>query len=304
MRVAAAYIGVILIWSSTPLAIKWSGEQVGFLFGIGARMALGTVLAWMLLIGLRSGFPLHRRALKTYLAGGAGLYFTMTAVYWGAQQIPSGVVSVVFGINPLITGLLVAWWLGESSMQARHLIGLLLAFAGLAVVFGDHSELGPMASAGITAVLFGSAAQALSGVWVKRLGDGVNALAVTTGSLTVALPFYLLSWWLVDGSWPQTIPNHSAGAIVYLAVFGSVAGFVLYFYALDRIGPARISLVTLITPVLALLLGQWLNDETPLLQVWLGSALILSGLALHQWRTLHQLLTGRGRDRATEGVAG
>ena len=302
MRVAAAYIGVILIWSSTPLAIKWSGEQVGFLFGIGARMALGTVLAWVLLIGLRSGFPLHRRALKTYLAGGAGLYFTMTSVYWGAQQIPSGVVSVVFGVNPLITGLLVALWLSERSMQARHLIGLLLAFAGLAVVFGDHGELGPMASAGITAVLFGSAAQALSGVWVKRLGDGVNALAVTTGSLTVALPYYLFSWWLGDGSWPRTIPNHSAGAIIYLAVFGSVAGFVLYFYALDRIGPARISLVTLITPVLALLLGQWLNDETPLLQVWLGSALILSGLALHQWRTLYQLLTGRVR--ATEGVAG
>jgi drug/metabolite transporter (DMT)-like permease len=126
-----------------------------------------------------------------------------------------------------------------------------------------------------------------------RYSGGVNALAITTGSLSVALPFYLLTWWVADGSWPQTIPDRTAGAIIYLAAVGSVIGFVLYFYALIRIGPARVSLVTLVTPVLALLLGQMLNGETPLLQVWLGSALILAGLALHQWSALRQVFTGR-----------
>jgi drug/metabolite transporter (DMT)-like permease len=292
MRVALAYIGVILIWSSTPLAIKWSGEEVGFLFGVGARMALGTTFAWTLLLALRNGFPTHHRALKSYLAGGAGLYVAMTAVYWGAQQIPSGVTSVVFGTNPLFTGLLAALWLGERKLGPRHLIGLLTAFAGLAVVFGDRAELGPMAGAGIAAVLLASAVQAASGIWVMRYSGGVNALAITTGSLSVALPFYLLTWWLADGHWPPTIPDRTAGAIIYLAAVGSVIGFVLYFYALIRIGPARVSLVTLVTPVLALLLGQALNGETPLLQVWLGSALILAGLALHQWFALSQLFSG------------
>jgi drug/metabolite transporter (DMT)-like permease len=291
--VALAYIGVILIWSSTPLAIKWSGEEVGFLFGVGARMALGTAFAWILLLALRNGFPTHRRALKSYLAGGAGLYFAMTAVYWGAQQIPSGVTSVVFGTNPLFTGLLAALWLGERRLGARSLFGLLTAFAGLAVVFSGRAELGPMAGAGIAAVLLSSAGQAASGIWVMRYSGGVNALAITTGSLSVALPFYLLTWWLADGSWPQYIPDRTAAAIVYLAAVGSVIGFVLYFYALIRIGPARVSLVTLITPVLALLLGQALNGETPLLQVWFGSTLILAGLALHQWSALRQVFVGR-----------
>lgn len=299
MRVALAYVGVILIWSSTPLAIKWSGEEVGFLFGVGSRMVLGTAFAWLLLVLLRNGFPTHRRALYCYLAGGAGLYLAMTAVYWGAQQIPSGVTSVVFGTNPLFTGLLAALWLGERRLGARSLVGLLVAFVGLAVVFGGRAKLGPMAGAGIAAVLLSSAMQAASGIWVMRFRDGVDALAITTGSLSVALPFYLLTWWAFDGHWPARIPDHTAAAIVYLAAVGSVIGFVLYFYALIRIGPARVSLVTLVTPVLALLLGQALDGETPLLQVWIGSALILAGLALHQWPALRQVFAGRAAPNAS-----
>ncbi|HLF97561.1 MAG TPA: EamA family transporter, partial [Methylococcaceae bacterium] len=41
MRVPLAYIGVILLWATTPLAIKWSGEGPGFLFGVTGRMAIG-----------------------------------------------------------------------------------------------------------------------------------------------------------------------------------------------------------------------------------------------------------------------
>ena len=43
-----AYLLVIIIWSTTPLAIKWSGESVGFIFGVSARMLIGAVLAMAL----------------------------------------------------------------------------------------------------------------------------------------------------------------------------------------------------------------------------------------------------------------
>ncbi len=41
VSVPAAFIGVVFIWSTTPLAIKWSSDGAGFLFGVGARMLLG-----------------------------------------------------------------------------------------------------------------------------------------------------------------------------------------------------------------------------------------------------------------------
>ncbi|MDY6979273.1 MAG: EamA family transporter, partial [Pseudomonadota bacterium] len=74
MSVPTAYIGVVLIWSTTPLAIKWSGEGAGFLFGVAARMWLGALVCVVLLTLLSRGLPREPAALKSYLAGGIGVF--------------------------------------------------------------------------------------------------------------------------------------------------------------------------------------------------------------------------------------
>ncbi len=70
---------------------------------------------------------------------------------------------------------------------------------------------------------------------------------------------------------------------MYLGVFGSVLGFVLYYHMIKHLDAGRIALITLITPVLALLLGHGLNSEAVLPQVWIGTGLILLGLGVHRW---------------------
>jgi drug/metabolite transporter (DMT)-like permease len=62
-----------------------------------------------------------------------------------------------------------------------------------------------------------------------------------------------------------------------------VIGIVLFYYVLKRLEASSIALVTLVTPVLALMLGAWLAGEHVSSRVWLASAVILSGLAMHQW---------------------
>jgi hypothetical protein len=53
MRIKLSYITIILLWATTPLAIKWSGEGPGFLFGVTARMAIGTVCVLIVLTLIR-----------------------------------------------------------------------------------------------------------------------------------------------------------------------------------------------------------------------------------------------------------
>ena len=66
---------------------------------------------------------------------------------------------------------------------------------------------------------------------------------------------------IVAGTWPETIPIKSALSIVYLALVGSALGFPLYFYLLKKLSPERVAIITLITPITALLLGAFLNGE-------------------------------------------
>ena len=120
-------------------------------------------------------------------------------------------------------------------------------------------------------------------VWIKRIGDDSPPLAMTCGTLAVSLPLFLIAWFLMDGHVPSGVPQQSVAATLYLGVFGSVLGFALYFYLVKHMDTGRVALITLITPVMALLLGHALNNETILPQVWLGTASIVLGLGLHQW---------------------
>lgn len=287
MSIPAAYITVILIWSTTPLAIKWSAEGTGFAFAVAARMAIGLSLASFILVAWRVGLPMHRRARSAYLVGGLGLFGAMTLTYWGAQFIHSGLISVLFGLVPLITGLLAMLWLGERALTPVKLTGISLGLAGLTAIFGDgHTAGGDHALAGILALLLAVLIYSASLVWIKRIGDDSPPLATTAGTLAVSMPLFGLVWWLLDGHAPSQMPTRAGIAIAYLGVFGSVLGFALYYYVVKHLETGRVALITLVTPVLALLLGHVLNGEVVSARVWLGTALILAGLCLHQWGAL------------------
>jgi drug/metabolite transporter (DMT)-like permease len=117
-----------------------------------------------------------------------------------------------------------------------------------------------------------------SAVWIKRIDARLHGLTVTSGGLVVAVPLFLLSWFLQGESWPEAIDNRALGSIVYLGVVGSVLGFALYYYLLRHVETTRLALITLMTPVIALLAGQWLNQEVIDAGVWVGTALIMLGL--------------------------
>jgi len=94
---------------------------------------------------------------------------------------------------------------------------------------------------------------------------------------------FVLTWFLFDGNWPEQLSDKTRFSIAYLAIFGSVLGFFWYFYLLRKIEAAQVNLLTLITPVTALLLGHWLNGEVLIPQIWLGTGLITAGLFFYQW---------------------
>jgi drug/metabolite transporter (DMT)-like permease len=283
MSLPAALVSVILIWSTTPLAIKWSALGIGFSFAVFSRMAVGMLLCAVLLLLFRVPFPLHRRALQAYLAGGLSMFAAMALTYWSSQFVSSGMIAVLFGLSPLITSLGAALWLKEEALTAEKLVGMLLGVLGLLLVFRGGLGLAEGSALGLFTLFMAVVAQSLGLVWLKRIDDDSPPLATTMGILLVSLPLFFLAWWMADGHVPEAVSGRSAAATLYLGTFGSVLGFALYYYLIKHMEAGRVALITLITPVLALLLGHALNDEAVLPQVWLGTASIVLGLCVHRW---------------------
>lgn len=281
MSVPAAYIGVIIIWSTTPLTVKWSGEGVGFLFGVTGRMVLGTILSLIILKAIRVPLPMTRQAHATYAASAIGIFGAMLCVYWSAQFIPSGFISVIFAIAPITTGILASVILKERDFGLLKILGFLFGFAGIALIFHDGMTVGGNALQGIAGTFAAVLMFSISGVLVKKYGQDMHALAANSGGLIYGTTLFLITWFTIDGSLPATMPFKAVGSILYLGVVGTAVGFTLYMYLLGKQSPSTLAMITLVTPVTALYLGSWLNGEIVGATIWTGTGMILIGLILY-----------------------
>ncbi len=294
-RIFVAYLGVILLWATTPLAIKWSAEGAGFIAGAALRMAIGTLCVFIVLSISRARLPWTRRALLTYLAVAVQIFGAMMAVYWSSRFIPSGWVSVIFGLTPFMTALLAALLLSEKSLSPGKLFSYLLGIGGLALMFSSAIERSSEAILGMLGILLGAFLHSVSAVWVKRIDAKLPAMVQVGGGLLVAMPLYLISWYVHDGGqWPSAISPRSLLAIVYLGVVATTIGFALYYFVLTHLPATTVALITIISPVLALLLGHAVNGEAVTMKVASGASMILGALCLHQ-------LTERRRGREQIG---
>lgn len=284
--IALAFISVILIWSTTPITIKWSGEGVSYLFGIVMRMSIGALLASFLVFLKYKKLALDKSACKVYFASAVAIFGGMMPVYWGAQYISSGLISVVFGLSPIVTGYLAWRFVHEQSFNLLKVMGAMAGLCGLLIIFYKGFSTGEDYMLGVFAVLVAVVIHSASAVWIKSMKTDMPPLSLVAGGLWFSMPLFLTVYLVFAPPLPEEIPLKAIWSIVYLGVVGSVIGFVSYYYLLKHLPASSVALITLVTPVAALWIGHALNNELITIDVYAGTAFVLIGLALHQGENL------------------
>jgi drug/metabolite transporter (DMT)-like permease len=201
---------------------------------------------------------------------------------WGQTHIASGLASILNATTP-IWGVVVAHFLThDERMSPRKILGVLLGFAGVAMMIGPSllRSLGSSAVAQLACVT-ASLSYALAAVWARRFKRiGVSPLSVTTGQLTAGALIMLPVSMIVDHPWTRAFPPAGAwAAITALAFFCTALGYVLYFRLIDHAGATNALLVTLLVPPVAILLGTLFLGEHLAPQDFFGLGLIALGLA-------------------------
>ena len=281
MSLAAAYLAVILIWSTTPLGIVWSSESVSPSLALLLRMVIALVLGLAIIKLANIRFPWHKQALKLYAYSGLGIAGGMFFTYLAARSIPSGIISLIFGLSPLLSGLFAQQLFDAKPFTAVKKVALIIAFVGLMIVCFDNLTISPAAYFDLLYVFIAVTLFSLSGVLVKSVVIEIHPIASTVGTLTLTMPFFICAWLIFDGNF--VVPDwqvKSILSIIYLGVFGSLLGFIAY-YVLQRLSASTVSLVTLITPIIAIFLGSQLNSEVVSQGLIFGTGLVLTGLFLY-----------------------
>lgn len=284
----ASGLALVCIWSTTALAIKWGVTGVDYAISLLLRFSLAFIAIGLIIAIRRIPMPPLSKTWRAWLAAGGGTSFSMVCTYWASQHINSGLVAVLHGLTPLSTALFAHLWLQEK-IARNEMIGIMLAIAGLAMIFSDHLSLSSDGIPALLAVLLAVSGNSAGMVKLKTYSQGINTFVVSVGSMGVGVLMAGAVWLMHGAPLPEAIPLRALGAIFYLAVFGSVVAMSLFFWLIRECKPTQIALIPMISTVAALWLGSFLNDEVLTRDILIGSALILTGLALHQLGTLRTI---------------
>jgi drug/metabolite transporter (DMT)-like permease len=274
---------LVLIWSSTWVAIKIGLEDLPPLLGAGIRF--GVAGAGLLAIARLMGRPLRTDARLAAVLALLPFAAAYGLIYWGEQYVPSGLAAVLFGIMPLYSAVLASLLLAGEPLRGRLVAGIAVALAGLALAFGETLELGHSEYALAAAIACAAApfASAIGNVAIKRDGGALDAV-VLNGWAMLAAGALLLTVSAAAEAWEVTWSARAIGSIAYLAAIGSAVPFVTLTILLRELPAVTVSYITLLLPFGALAFGAALYDETVTLPAVAGAALVAGGLAVAQLR--------------------
>lgn len=274
-RIIMALIAVYLAWSSTYIAIKFALEGLPPLFMMGIRFFIVGIGLYIYLRWKKYPAPTRKEWLWSFIISVFLLLGGSAGVAWAEKWVDSGLAALVIATTPLWTVIFASIW--KHRATKIEWLGLIVGFSGIVLLnFSGNLRINPAAAfALVLAAMFWAFGSAWSGhvPLPKGLMAGAAEM-ITGGALVVGVGF------LMGERVTEIPPLRSVLAVVYLGVVGSLVGFTAYMYLLVRVRPALATSYAYVNPVLALLLGVWLNGERVGRVEISAMAVILAGVLL------------------------
>ncbi|MEM9851532.1 MAG: DMT family transporter, partial [Pseudomonadota bacterium] len=207
-----------------------------------------------------------------------------TLLFWAQTGIGSGLASILNATTPLFTVIVAQFATGDERMTGPKVLGIVLGILGVAILIGRPAAQSPLWAQ--IAVLGAALSYGCATVFGKRFARlGVAPVMTATGQVTLssAIMAPLVVW--IDRPWAQPMPDASVlAAILALAVVSTAFAYLLFFRILRTAGATNLSLVTLLIPVSAVLLGALFLGEVLSGAQLAGMAVIGAGLLVMDGR--------------------
>ena len=257
------FVLLAAIWGASFLFMRFGAKELGVFATSGLRVAIAALFLLPIVLLRGHGPSLRQHWKLTFFVGILNSAIPFACFSFALLSISTGLSSILNATTPLF-GAFIAWlWLKDRPTGSRA-VGLLIGFAGVAMLAWNKASFTPDASGNSTgwpvlACLLATLCYGISASFTKRYLAGLPSLVSATGSqLGAAIGLVPLAWWF----WPQHTVSMSAWlSVVALGVLCTGVAYILYFRLIERAGPARALSVTFTIPVFALLYGVLLLDE-------------------------------------------
>lgn len=275
------------VWGGNFLLIKLGVATIPPTSFAVLRLVIAAITMAGLAVYLGESFRFPRSTWgAVLLAAVSGNALPFVLIGWGQHQVDAGIAAICMGVMPLATILLAHIYTADERLNPRKLVGVLLGFAGLAILIGPKTilGLGDQAIAEI-AICIGAASYGVNALATKALrGFPLSALAAVTFAVSAVIDLPLALLW--DHPWTLHPSSQSLLALVALATLPTGLGTLVMFNLIKRLGVSFFSQINFIVPVFGVVWGALLLGETPPVNALLALACILAGIAVTRQPTV------------------
>lgn len=281
-KAIAALIVICFLWGSTWLASKEGVRHMPALQMASIRQIMAGALLILFFVMKQATWPRGKEWRVIVILSFLNFMLSNALSTWGVKYVSAGLGAVIGAIFPLwlvIIGLFGA----TSKADSKTVVGLLLGFTGICVIFYEHLHdfLNANFRFGIFLSLTSTWSWAFGTLYTKKQAANFNPYFSLGLQMMISglLLFFITQ--VTGMAIPiSTIPWQSWAAIGYLTVFGSVVSFVAYLYALQNLPTDKVSIYAYINPVVAVILGWLLFNEALTVFIISGTLITLYGVYL------------------------
>ena len=285
--IIAAFAALYIIWGSTYLGIKYAIETIPPFFMAGARFIIAGLLMLLWCIIKREAIPSLKSIGIISLAGILMLFVGNAAVVWSEQYLPSGLVAIIVATVPL-------WFVILDKRQWHFhfsnkliIVGLLIGFAGVMMLFAGKSSLGitgsKMKIISFFLLIIGSIGWAIGSLYAKyKKTDGSTIVKAGIQMLAAGI-VALIAGFIGNeqkGFALSQVSLTSVLALIYLITLGSLVAFIAYIWLLSVRPPSLVGTYAYVNPIVAVFLGWLMVGEVITIQQIIALSVILLGVIL------------------------
>ncbi len=274
------------IWGSAFLCIEIALTGFAPLTLAAGRIALAAVALAVAVRLAGQHLPFHPRTLGLLtVIGFFNTALPFVLISWGQQHIDSAMAAILMAIGPFVALILSHLFTGDDRLTLPKIAGMLLGFAGVAVLVGIDAIAGAKATVlGQLSVMGAAACYALSGVLTRRVAH-VPPLANAATVLLTATVYMVPLALLVDRPWLSMPGGPALMALAFLGLFPTGLAYLLRFQIITAVGATFMSQVSYLVPLFAVLWGWLFLAEIPSAGGWAALGLILLGINISRLRS-------------------
>lgn len=282
-KIWIALLALYIVWGSTYLAIRFAVESIPPFFHAGIRFLVSGVILviWQRAAGV--SLPTRKQWISLAIIGNLLLLGGNGLVAWAEQTIPSGIAALMIGSIPMFLVITEAFRPGGVKPNRWTFLGLLIGFIGIFILISPSeltggTQLNPL---GIGALLLACVFWSLGSVYSKHADLPASSLMSTGGQMLMgSIGLFIVSVGSGElAGWEVSLVTaKSAWGLIYLIFIGSLVGFVSYGWLLQNAPISLVATYAYVNPIVAVLLGNWLADETLEPRIWLAAAIIVGSV--------------------------